>query len=71
MTTVFTWDDGFLYTAPVGTFKANAFGLHDMPGNAWKWCQVCSTKQMEHVARREARRGAAKRPRADVMFHDI
>ena len=33
------YEDGYAYTAQVGSFKANKFRLYDMGGNAWEWCK--------------------------------
>ncbi len=48
--------DGFAGTAPVNAFAPNGFGLHNMVGNTWEWCE--DAFRIASVARAARRRNA-------------
>ncbi|MDT8386136.1 MAG: SUMF1/EgtB/PvdO family nonheme iron enzyme [Thiogranum sp.] len=43
-------EQGGRLTAPVGTFEANSFGVHEMAGNVREWVQDCTTKNYNDAA---------------------
>ena len=41
--------DSHWFSAPVASYEANAFGLHDMHGNLWEWVADTWSKNHENA----------------------
>ena len=48
---VLTCNDGHAFTAPVGHYRPNGFGLYDMLGNAWQWVADCVHRNYKNAPR--------------------
>jgi len=56
--------DGYTFTAPVGSFKPNAWGVYDVLGNAWTWTQDCWTPDYK-----DAPKDGSAQTSVDCKYH--
>ena len=59
--------DGFYGTAPVASFPANNYGLYDMAGNVWEWCQ---DKYNINTYSNDGQLGRVQNPEGALHYND-
>ena len=60
-------EDGFAGTSPVKSFPANKFGLYDMAGNVWEWC---NDKYDSDIYAVYASKGVVHDPKGSDVYRD-
>ncbi|MFY0606670.1 MAG: formylglycine-generating enzyme family protein [Cyclobacteriaceae bacterium] len=59
--------DGYERTAPVRSFSPNGYGLYDMAGNVWEWCQDKYDVQGYSV---DEKQGVVSDPKGSSRYYD-
>jgi formylglycine-generating enzyme required for sulfatase activity len=59
--------DGHFGTAPVTSFPANGYGLYEMAGNVWEWCQDKYDYKAYNI---QKRKGTVKNPKGPKQYND-
>ena len=59
--------DGYSSTAPILTYPENGYGLYDMAGNVWEWCE---DKYDYNAYQKELVKGTIQNPEGSKVYYD-